>query len=246
MRSEPRAGVPDAFEIDVTRKVHVAADATPIAVLQDFTLSLPQGCFVALIGPSGCGKTTLLRIAAGLDRAFVGQVTNRGGLRLGMVFQEPRLLPWRTVAQNIALARSTSMPDNTGELADRLGFTSVLSRYPSELSLGLARRVGLARALAIDPGLLLLDEPFVSLDATSADRSREVVAETTLRSGTTVLMVTHDVVEAIGLADTLIVLSERPARILTRIALPSPRGRRSVQDTEAILAEVRKTQATSG
>ncbi|MCW6506639.1 ABC transporter ATP-binding protein [Lichenifustis flavocetrariae] len=246
MNGAPHAGVPDAFEITVTRKAHVAADATRVVVLQDFILSLPKSGFVALIGPSGCGKTTLLRIAAGLDQSFVGKVRNPEALRLGVVFQEPRLLPWRNVAENIALARPAAMPDNTADLADRLGFTSVLSRYPSELSLGLARRVSLARALAIDPGLLLLDEPFVSLDGASADRLREVLAQTVGQSGATVLMVTHDVVEAIGLADTLIVLSERPARILARIALPAPRGRRTIEDTEAILAEVRKAQATAG
>ena len=145
-------------------------------MLSELTLSLGSGEVGALVGPSGCGKTTLLRIIAGLDRDFEGTVQLPEHGKLGMVFQEPRLLPWRTVEQNVRLAA----PGANGELDAlfaTLGLAEHRGHYPGELSLGLARRVALARAFAVEPDLLLLDEPFVSLDAVLAVRLRDELAQ---------------------------------------------------------------------
>src|SRR5262249_28101574 len=150
----------------------------------------------ALVGPSGCGKTTLLRIIAGLDHDYVGTLQLPDHGRLGMVFQEPRLLPWRTVEQNVRLAAPEAREAVLDGLFRTLGRAGHRPHFPGELSLGLARRVALARAFAVEPDLLLLDEPFVSLDAALAARLREELAELVSSRPVTTLLVTHDVEEA--------------------------------------------------
>ena len=178
----------------------------------------------ALVGPSGCGKTTLLRIIAGLDRDYEGSVELPASGKLGMVFQEPRLLPWRTVEQNVRLAAPEATDaDARRAVRARLGSTAHRDHFPGELSLGLARRVALARAFAVEPDLLLLDEPFVSLDDALAARLREELAELVNRRPVTTLLVTHDVEEAIGLADRLFLLSASPARLLAEVPVERPR-----------------------
>ena len=156
------------------RRAIVSADGTPVEVVRGLELRLEAGAFGALIGPSGCGKTTILKIAAGLDADFSGRAAGPGSGRLGIVFQEPRLLPWRTVEQNIRLALpAREVADDLTELVETLGLDAHLARYPGELSLGLARRAAIARAFAVRPDFLLLDEPFVSLDEAVADRLRD-------------------------------------------------------------------------
>jgi len=157
-----------------------------------------------------------------------------------MVFQEPRLLPWRTVEANIRLALPAheTAADLT-ELVGILGLGSHLARYPGELSLGLARRVAIARAFAARPDFLLLDEPFVSLDEAVAIRLRNELVALTTRTRVTTLFVTHDLAEAIQLADRLYFLSERPARIILERSLPPPRGARSRDVIAAISDEMR-------
>jgi NitT/TauT family transport system ATP-binding protein len=193
----------------------------------------------ALIGPSGCGKTTILHIAAGLAPNFRGHLQIPGQGRLGVVFQEPRLLPWRSVADNIRLVLS---PDQSlsqfDDLIDTLGLGAHLAHYPGELSLGLARRVAIARAFAVRPDFLLLDEPFVSLDAAVAARLRVEMTMLTQRQQVTTLLVTHDLDDAIQLADRLFFLSTRPATIVAEIALPPPRGARDKATVERIAAQV--------
>lgn len=139
------------------------------ALLADLYLRISPGDRLALVGPSGCGKTTLLNIIGGLDRAFTGsRLLADPEPRIAYMFQEPRLLPWRTVSQNLRLVctdRTLAM-----DLLDEVGLLDAANRYPRELSLGMARRVALARALALEPDLLLLDEPLVSLDPTTAER----------------------------------------------------------------------------
>src|SRR5262249_59750201 len=142
-----------------------------------FMFSLCSGEVAALVGPSGCGKTTLLRIVAGLDRDFDGHVAFPADGRLAMVFQEPRLLPWRTVEQNVRLAAPRASDAGLEMLFQTLGLNAHRDHYPGELSLGLARRVALARAFAVEPDLLLLDEPFRSLDDALAARLREEPAQ---------------------------------------------------------------------
>jgi ABC-type nitrate/sulfonate/bicarbonate transport system ATPase subunit len=161
-------------------------------VLSELTFSLRSGEVAGLVGPSGCGKTTLLRIVAGLDRDFDGNVAFPAHGPLAMVFQEPRLLPWRTVEQNVRLAAPRATGASLEMLFQTLGLKAHRDHYPRELSLGLARRVALARAFAVEPDLLLLDEPFVSLDDALAARLREELAELVNRRPVTTLLVTHN------------------------------------------------------
>ncbi len=240
MNDAQLAGDAAPLELRIDAKTYLSADGTPVEVVHDLRLRLDAGSFGALIGPSGCGKTTILRIAAGLDRDFLGELRTPGSGRLGMVFQEPRLLPWRTVEQNIRLALPVHQADaDLTELIETLGLGSHLARYPGELSLGLARRAAIARAFAARPDFLLLDEPFVSLDEAVAVRLRNELVALTTRTRVTTLFVTHDLEEAVQLADRLFFLSDRPARILFEKSLPPPRGSRSREVVASISDEMR-------
>jgi len=209
-------------------------------VLGELAFSLGNGEVAALVGPSGCGKTTLLRIIAGLDSDFEGSVALPAHGMLGMVFQEPRLLPWRTVEQNVRLAAPRATDAALGTLFQALGLTAHRDHFPGELSLGLARRVALARAFAVEPDLLLLDEPFVSLDDALAARLRDELADLVNRRPITTLLVTHNVEEAIGLADRLLLLSLSPARVLADVPVTRPRTPRTPQELAAMRQEIAK------
>ena len=241
MNDAQTAGDAAPLELRIDAKSYRSADGTPVEVVRGLDLRLEAGSFGALIGPSGCGKTTILKIAAGLDADFSGRIRAPGSGRLGIVFQEPRLLPWRTVEQNIRLAlpgREAAAADLT-ELVETLGLNAHLARYPGELSLGLARRAAIARAFVVRPDFLLLDEPFVSLDEAVADRLRHELTALTTRTRVTTLLVTHDLAEAIQLADRLFFLSDRPARVMLEKSLPPPRGTRSRDVIAAIGDEMR-------
>jgi NitT/TauT family transport system ATP-binding protein len=205
--------------------------------------AVANGEVAALVGPSGCGKTTLLRIIVGLDRDFDGDLKLPAHGRLGMVFQEPRLLPWRTVEQNVRLAAPRVSEAALTALLTTLGLTEHRRHYPRELSLGLARRVALARAFAIEPDLLVLDEPFVSLDAALAERLRAELIELVSRRPTTTLLVTHSIEEALGLADRVFLLSASPARVVAEVPVEHPRTARS--PTELALARDRLKSAAA-
>ncbi len=209
-------------------------------MLGELAFSLGNGEVAALVGPSGCGKTTLLRIIAGLDSDFEGSVALPAHGMLGMVFQEPRLLPWRTVEQNVRLAAPQATDAALGTLFQALGLTAHRDHFPGELSLGLARRVALARAFAVEPDLLLLDEPFVSLDDALAARLRDELADLVNRRPITTLLVTHNVEEAIGLADRLLLLSLSPARVLADVPVTRPRTPRTPQELAAMREEIAK------
>ena len=209
-------------------------------MLGELAFSLGNGEVAALVGPSGCGKTTLLRIIAGLDSDFEGSVALPAHGMLGMVFQEPRLLPWRTVEQNVRLAAPQATDAALGTLFQALGLTAHRDHFPGELSLGLARRVALARAFAVEPDLLLLDEPFVSLDDALAARLRDELADLVNRRPITTLLVTHNVEEAIGLADRLLLLSLSPARVLADVPVMRPRTARTPQELAAMREEIAK------
>ena len=155
-----------------------------------------------------------------------------------MVFQEPRLLPWRTVEQNVRLAAPAATDAELDTLFRALGLAGHRDHYPGELSLGLARRVALARAFAVEPDLLLLDEPFVSLDDALAARLRDELAELVNRRPVTTLLVTHDVEEAIGLADRLFLLSASPARVLAEVPVARPRAKHTPAELAAIRSEI--------
>jgi ABC-type nitrate/sulfonate/bicarbonate transport system ATPase subunit len=233
------AGDAAALELRIDAKRFLSADGASVEVVRGLVLRLEAGSFGVLIGPSGCGKTTILRIAAGLDPDFRGQLRAPGAGRLGMVFQEPRLLPWRTVVENIRLALPADAADvDLAGLVEILGLGAHLARYPGELSLGLARRAAIARAFAVRPDFLLLDEPFVSLDEAVATRLRSELLALTARTRVTTLFVTHDLEEAVELGDRLFFLSDRPARIIFEKVLP-PRGARSTDVIASISEEMR-------
>ena len=203
-------------------------DAPPKLALANVDLVVQQGERLAIIGPSGCGKTTLLNIVAGLVTGFTGRLELAPGTRLGYVFQEPRLLPWRTVADNLRLV----LPED-GDTAARIAaalaeveLEGAAEVYASRLSLGMARRAALARAFAVRPSLLLLDEPFVSLDEPTAHRLRLLLLELLERHGATALFVTHSLSEAIMLADRLLFLTASPGQLLDVRDVPLGRAER--------------------
>src|SRR5215471_4415676 len=234
----PPAGVRDRLDVAIKQKSYLAASGGRLEVLGELAFSLRTGEVAALVGPSGCGKTTLLRIIAGLDRDFAGAVQLPAHGTLGMVFQEPRLLPWRTVEQNVRLAAPHATAAGLDTLFQTLGLKAHRNHYPGELSLGLARRVALARAFAVEPDLLLLDEPFVSLDDALAARLREELAELVNRRPVTTLLVTHNVEEAIGLADRLFLLSASPARVVAEMPVERPRATRTPAELAALRNEI--------
>ena len=232
------AGVLARLEVAIRQKAYSAATGGTLRVIEGLTFSLGKGEVGALVGPSGCGKTTLLRIIAGLDADYEGEVRLPDHGRLGMVFQEPRLLPWRTLEQNVRLAAPQVTDDELTTLFAALGLSAHRQHYPGELSLGLARRVALARAFAVNPNLLLLDEPFVSLDDALATRLRDELAELVTRRPVTTLLVTHNVEEAIALADRLFLLSPSPTRVVAELPIPNPRSKRTPEELAAFRGQI--------
>jgi ABC-type nitrate/sulfonate/bicarbonate transport system ATPase subunit len=231
------AGVSAPLDVLITRKIYVAASGERHDVLCDIVFKLGSGEVAAFVGPSGCGKTTILRLIAGLDSDFEGAIGRPPGT-LGMVFQEPRLLPWRTVEQNVRLIAPQCADATLAALFDVLGLAQHRAHFPGELSLGLARRVALARAFAVEPSLLILDEPFASLDGPLAARLRDELSLLVERRPVTTLLVTHDIDEAVRLADRLFLLSARPARILADVTLPGSRSARGEADIAALKADI--------
>jgi NitT/TauT family transport system ATP-binding protein len=232
------AGVLERLEVAIRQKAYSAATGGTLRVIDGLTFSLGKGEVGALVGPSGCGKTTLLRIIAGLDADYEGEVRLPDHGRLGMVFQEPRLLPWRTLEQNVRLAAPQVTDDELTTLFAALGLSAHRQHYPGELSLGLARRVALARAFAVNPNLLLLDEPFVSLDDALATRLRDELAELVTRRPVTTLLVTHNVEEAIALADRLFLLSPSPTHVMAELPIPNPRSKRTPEELAAFRGQI--------
>ncbi len=240
----PPAGAATLLDVDIKSKDFRSASGRPQRALENLRLTLKRGEAGAVVGPSGCGKTTLLRIVAGLEKDFSGEVALPDHGRLGVVFQEPRLLPWRTVAENLRIAAPQATSMEVEALLDALGLSAHAAHFPGELSLGLARRVALARALAIQPDLLLLDEPLVSLDAVLSLELRERVARLINETHVTTLIVTHDLGEAIALADRIFILSPRPARMAAEIRIDAPRGRMTTEAAKAIEQEARSIIAS--
>jgi NitT/TauT family transport system ATP-binding protein len=232
------AGVLARLEVAIRQKAYSAATGGTLRVIEGLSFSLGKGEVGALVGPSGCGKTTLLRIIAGLDADYEGEVHLPDHGRLGMVFQEPRLLPWRTLEQNVRLAAPQVTDDELTTLFAALGLSAHRQHYPGELSLGLARRVALARAFAVNPDLLLLDEPFVSLDDALATRLRDELAELVTRRPVTTLLVTHNLEEAIALADHLFLLSPSPTHVIAELPIPQPRSKRTPEELAAFRGQI--------
>ena len=203
-----------------------------VPVLHNFHLHVRSGEFLVVLGPSGCGKSTLLRLIAGLEQPSNGsvrlgqEIVRDGDPRCAVMFQEPRLFPWRTVAANVALgARRAVQPRTPDELLRLVGLADVADAFPHQLSGGMAQRAALARALIGQPQVLLLDEPFAALDAFTRMQMQDLLAEACRTVQATVVMVTHDVDEALYLADRIIILGQRPATITSTIDVPFPRPR---------------------
>lgn len=211
--------------------------STGVCAIRDLSFSVEAGEFVAIVGPSGAGKTTLLNLIAGLDREMEGGIELFGKPlhhdaarreNIGFLFQDSRLMPWLDVLENVRLviAREKDNRQRAADLIAQVGLEEFAHAYPGQLSGGMQRRVALARAFAVNPRLLLMDEPFHSLDAPTADYLRSLLLELWQRTKPTVLYVTHNLREALALADRVIFLSSRPARRVLELPvnLARPRG----------------------
>ncbi|PWH07931.1 ABC transporter [Brachybacterium endophyticum] len=242
----PRGSTPrSALRLDGVGRAFAAPDprrGEPVDVLRAVDLDVPGGQILGVVGPSGCGKSTLLRLVAGLDTPSEGTIRLGGAAIRGtdestaVAFQEPRLLPWRTLAANVALGlpRGTSRTegrDRVRHLLQLVGLEHAASQRPREVSGGMAQRASLARALARGPEVLLLDEPFGALDALTRLRMQDLLLEIHAAEPTTVLVVTHDVEEALYLADRVVQLrtlreaGEEEGSLAREIEVPSPRPR---------------------
>lgn len=209
-----------------------------VQALKKINLSIQDGEFITIIGPSGCGKTTLLRAIAGLDLDFDGEILLEGrpitgpGLDRGVIFQEHRLLPWLTIGANVSLGmegRKEYLQQQVDFYLKKVGLEGFEKAYPKQLSGGMAQRAAIARALIRKPKMLLLDEPFGALDALTKIRMQGEVERIWMTDKVTMIMITHDIDEAIYLADRLIVMSPRPGEVsdIVSIDLPRPRDRGS-------------------
>jgi len=212
----------------------------------DFRLSIAPATVMVLVGPSGVGKSSLLRMIGGIDSAFDGEIRigskiARDALPPGFVLQDARLLPWLTAIDNIRAVAPDIKEARARELLDRVGLHGAADAFPHELSGGMQRRVALARAVSVNADLLLLDEPFVSLDDALAARLRDELALLVDRRRVTTILVTHDVDEAARLADRLFLLAPRPAHVLADVQVRAPRAERS----EDVIAWVRTEVARS-
>jgi NitT/TauT family transport system ATP-binding protein len=210
-----------------------------LPTLHDITFDVDKGDFVCIVGPSGCGKSTLLKIMAGLERPTSGQVRFEGRTVIGpeekvsMVFQSFALFPWRTVLENAEYGLETQgIPqDKRREIAfeclEMVGLSDCENMYPKQLSGGMRQRVGIARALAVDPEIILMDEAFSAIDEFTAETLREEVAEIHHETNKTFLLVTHNLPEAIELADKIVVLSARPGKVksILDVELDRPRDK---------------------
>ena len=209
------------LDVHVQRKAY---RSPPTVALEELRFVVEGGAFVAIVGPSGSGKSTLLNIVAGLDQYFEGKIglgcavpqSGEGSTRLGFVFQQPRLMPWLTVLDNVLLVldQTPEMIARARALLVDVDLQEFESAFPGQLSGGMQRRVALARAFAVEPDLLLMDEPFLSLDDPSAWRLREQLMLLWEEHRPTVLFVTHDLREALTLADRILFFSIRPGRVI--------------------------------
>lgn len=240
--SAPTAG---RIEIDGVAKTY-ASEAGDISALEDISFSIEPREFVSVVGPSGCGKSTLLRIVGGLIEASGGEVRISGKAvvepdpSIGYVFQKPVLLPWRRVLDNVMLpfeaVRRPTAEDRrkATEALELVGLSEYVRHRPAELSGGMQQRVSVARALAVEPSILLMDEPFGALDAQTRDQMNLELLRIWQQSHTTVVFVTHDIGEALFLSDRVMVMSARPGRIdeVIEVDLRRPRTFEQVEADE--------------
>ena len=240
--------MPFEFPVDPATKLSIDAlsknyviDRKPLRVLQDIRLDVADGEFVSIVGRSGCGKSTLLRLISGLENGYAGQirldgaVISKPSLDRGLIFQDPSLLPWMTVRENIAFALvHHDLPEKekarrVAEHIELVGLKGFESAYPKELSGGMAQRAAIARALVSQPKVLLLDEPLGALDALTRVRLQTELQRIWLQQRVTMIMVTHDVEEAVYLGDRVVIMDSHPGRIRRVVDVPfaHPRDRAS-------------------
>ncbi len=213
-----------------------SSDEVDVTALEEVELKVKKGQFVSIVGASGCGKTTLLRIIAGLEKEFAGTLELEGepvkgpGADKGVVFQEHRLLPWLTVEENVGFGlihhRASEKRSVVGHYLALVGLSKFAKAYPSQLSGGMAQRAAIARSLARKPKILLLDEPLGALDAMTRMYMQNELEKIWLEERTTMVMVTHDVEEAIYLSDVVVLMSCRPGRVKKTIPIGLPRPRK--------------------
>src|SRR5687768_1400447 len=208
----------------------------PVHALDDVSIDVREGEFLCILGPSGCGKTTLLWSMGGLHELSAGeirldgQVIDRPHPEIAMIFQDANLLPWRTLEKNIRLPFELKRirPDGVRiqKLLERVGLTGFDDKYPRELSGGMQQRASIVRSLAVDPSMLLMDEPFGALDAFTRDEMNLLIQEIWMETGKTIAFVTHSIPEAIFLADRIVVMSARPGRVagIYDVDIPRPRS----------------------
>ncbi|NPV19937.1 ABC transporter ATP-binding protein [Bradyrhizobium aeschynomenes] len=233
-----RRAAPDdvLIAIDQVSKTYVSASGAVVHALSRISLDIKPGEFVCVVGPSGCGKSTLLRLLAGLDGYSEGRLLLDGeqvagpSRKVGVVFQAANLLPWMTVRDNVGLPlRVGGKHAPAGDRIERLltvtGLGDFGDKFPYELSGGMQQRAGICRALARDPEILLMDEPFGALDALTRERLNLELQRIWQENRKTILLITHSISEAIFLADRVIVMSARPGRILADLHVPIPRPR---------------------
>jgi NitT/TauT family transport system ATP-binding protein len=236
--SSPRAGAAAPFiQVENVAKRYASRSGESINAIEQISLEVPRGGFISLVGPSGCGKSTLLKMIGRLLPPSAGVIRYRdiprGEVRprLGVVFQESLLLPWRSILDNIMLPIDVMGLDrkagaeHAGELMKMVGLAGFEKKYPFELSGGMQQRAAIARALASDPELLLMDEPFGALDALTREQMAGELQAIWSRTRKTVVFVTHSISEAVYLSDRVVVLSGRPSRIMDDITIDLPRPR---------------------
>jgi NitT/TauT family transport system ATP-binding protein len=236
---------------NVSRIFPAVRGGMPTRALEPTNLSVADNDFVTILGPSGCGKSTLLRMVAGLDTPTTGRILLDGraitgpGADRGMVFQSYTLFPWLTVSENISFGlreRGVSQRERTriaGEWLDKVGLTSFANHFPKQLSGGMQQRTAIARALANDPKILLLDEPFGALDNQTRALMQELLLGIWERERKTVIFVTHDIEEAVFLASRVVVMSARPGRIKADVPVELPHPRHYTVKTSAAFSTLK-------
>jgi ABC-type nitrate/sulfonate/bicarbonate transport system ATPase subunit len=232
-KTETGAPVAELSINGLCRSFHNAAAEIP--AVQDFSLSIASGSFTVIVGPSGCGKTTLLRLIAGLEKPDAGEIIFSEKPRFGFMFQDARLLPWLTVEGNLRLAfppKSENPEADIGKVLKMVGLADWKNAYPRSLSGGMAQRVALARALCRRPKILLLDEPLGALDAMTRTKLRRELDDLWKSLGITVILVSHDIEEAVFLADRIVLMRDGKIEGETEVRLPRPRERHSAEFQE--------------
>jgi len=263
-QSSGNVAVSDAPETDIRIEellvqFHDNNGGEPVTALTNINLEIRQGEFISLVGPSGCGKTTLLRTIANLQQPTAGRIIVKGRspreIRLqkkyGIVFQNPVLYEWRTVRRNVCLPMEIAgmskkyRTHTVSEMLELVGLYNFGKKYPHELSGGMQQRVGIARALAINPEILLMDEPFSALDEFTKEKLQEDLLTIWTKTGKTILFVTHNISEAVFLSDRVVVLSPHPGRISAIVDIDIPRPRtfavRDAHEFNALVAKVRNS-----